>query len=64
MALNRLWALTMREALTLTFSDAFLVMVGCFALATVMVPLMRKVAPPKGPVGRCPLRSNDPMSER
>jgi len=49
MALNRLWSLTMREALTLTFSDAFLVMMGCFALATVMVPLMRKVAPPKAP---------------
>jgi DHA2 family multidrug resistance protein len=49
MALSRLWQLTMREALTLTFSDAFLVIMVCFTLATVMVPLMRKVAPPKAP---------------
>ena len=49
MALSWLWSLTMREALTLTFSDAFLVIMGCFTLATLMVPLMRKVAPPKGP---------------
>ena len=49
MALGRLWSLTMREALTLTFSDAFLVIMGCFTVATLMVPLMRKVAPPKGP---------------
>jgi len=48
MALGRLWSLTMREALTLTFSDAFLVIMGCFTVATLMVPLMRKVAPPKG----------------
>ncbi|HEV2674282.1 MAG TPA: EmrB/QacA family drug resistance transporter, partial [Aliidongia sp.] len=49
MALSRLWSLTMREALTLTFSDAFLVIMLCFVVATLMVPLMRKVAPPKGP---------------
>jgi DHA2 family multidrug resistance protein len=49
MALARLWSLTMREALTLTFSDAFLVIMCCFTVATLMVPLMRKVAPPKGP---------------
>ena len=49
MALGRLWQLTMREALTLTFSDAFLVIMICFTAATLMVPLMRKVAPPKGP---------------
>jgi DHA2 family multidrug resistance protein len=50
MALGRLWSLTMREALTLTFSDAFLVIMCCFTLATLMVPLLRKVAPPKGPL--------------
>ena len=49
MALSRLWQLTMREALTLTFSDAFLVIMVCFTVATLMVPLMRKVAPPKAP---------------
>ena len=48
-ALSRLWALTMREALTLTFSDAFVVILGCFIVATLMVPLMRKVAPPAAP---------------
>jgi DHA2 family multidrug resistance protein len=48
-ALQSLWMLTFREAQTLTYSDAFLAILVCFALATVMVPLMRKVVPPKGP---------------
>ncbi|WP_267226770.1 DHA2 family efflux MFS transporter permease subunit [Dyella silvae] len=48
-ALNQLWQLTYREALTLTFSDAFFSIMLCFAVATVMVPLMRKVQPPAGP---------------
>jgi DHA2 family multidrug resistance protein len=49
-ALSQLWSLTYREAQVLTFSDAFLAIMLCFVVATLMVPLMRKVAPPKGPV--------------
>ena len=41
--------LTWREAQTQTFGDAFLVIMVCFVIATAMVPLMRKVTPPKGP---------------
>jgi DHA2 family multidrug resistance protein len=48
-ALQLLWSLTMREAQTLTYSDAFLVLCACLAFATICVPLMRKVAPPKAP---------------
>jgi DHA2 family multidrug resistance protein len=48
-ALSALWSLTMREALTQTFADAFLVIMVCFVIATAMVPLMRKVAPPRAP---------------
>lgn len=48
-ALRQLWQLTYREALTMTFADAFLVVAGCFVLATAMVPLMRRVAPPQAP---------------
>ena len=40
----------MREAQTETYSDAFLALMLCLGLATAMVPLMRKVAPPKAPV--------------
>ena len=48
-ALRQLWSLTMREAQTLTYADAFLVLCVCLTIAALMVPLMRKVAPPKGP---------------
>ncbi|AIF46140.1 DHA2 family efflux MFS transporter permease subunit [Dyella japonica] len=48
-SLHQLWQLAFREALTLSFSDAFLVIGACFVVATAMVPLMRKVAPPAGP---------------
>ncbi len=48
-ALRALWALTMREAQTETYADAFTVIMGCFVVATLMVPLMRKVEPPKAP---------------
>ncbi|MET0935730.1 MAG: DHA2 family efflux MFS transporter permease subunit [Luteibacter sp.] len=47
--LHSLWQLTFREAQTLTYSDAFLSIMVCFVIATVMVPLMRKVQPPQGP---------------
>ncbi|WP_247300654.1 hypothetical protein [Bradyrhizobium sp. 179] len=48
-ALKNLWLLAFREAQVQAFADAYLVIAACFALAFVMVPLMRKVAPPKGP---------------
>jgi DHA2 family multidrug resistance protein len=44
-ALERLWSLTWREAQVLTYADAFLAVAACFALATAMVPLMRRPAP-------------------
>jgi MFS transporter, DHA2 family, multidrug resistance protein len=48
-ALKRLWSIAWREAQTQSYADAFLAIVACFAVATVMVPLMRNVAPPKAP---------------
>lgn len=48
-ALKRLSLLALREAQTQTFSDAFLVIMVCFLAALVLVPLMKKVAPPKAP---------------
>jgi DHA2 family multidrug resistance protein len=48
-ALRQLWQLSFREALTMTFSDIYLVIMVCFALTTISVPLLRKVAPPKAP---------------
>lgn len=48
-ALKQLWSLTWREAQVQTYADAFLVITVCFVIATMMVPLMRKVAPPKAP---------------
>lgn len=48
-SLHQLWLLAYREAQTLSYADAFLAIGLCFVVATAMVPLMRKVAPPKGP---------------
>jgi DHA2 family multidrug resistance protein len=48
-ALHQLWLLTYREAQTQTYSDAFLAIMVCFIVAVAMVPLMRKVVPPKAP---------------
>jgi DHA2 family multidrug resistance protein len=48
-ALKSLFTLTWHEALTQTFADAFLIIALCFVLAFALVPLMRKVAPPKAP---------------
>jgi len=45
-ALKQLWALTYREAQVQTFADAFLVIAVCLAIATMLVPLLRKVALP------------------
>jgi DHA2 family multidrug resistance protein len=49
MALRTLRALTLREAQTLTCADAFMTIATCMLVATLMVPLTRKVAPPGGP---------------
>ena len=49
--IKQLWFVTLREAETQAFSDAFAVIALCFVIATVMVPLMRKVAPPRAPAG-------------
>ncbi|MBB6251870.1 DHA2 family efflux MFS transporter permease subunit [Nitrospirillum iridis] len=48
-ALKQLWSLAYREAQTMAYADAFLVITMCFVIATLLVPAMRKVAPPKGP---------------
>lgn len=48
-ALYQLWQMTYREAATLSYADAFLAIMVCFVIATVMVPLMRKVVPPAAP---------------
>jgi DHA2 family multidrug resistance protein len=44
-ALSRLWHLAYREAATMAYADAFLVlMIGCFA-AALIIPFMKKVSP-------------------
>jgi MFS transporter, DHA2 family, multidrug resistance protein len=49
-ALKELASLALREAQTQSFADAFLAIALCFVLATMMVPLMRKVAMQAAPV--------------
>ncbi len=48
-ALRQLWNLTFREAQTMTFSDAFLIIGVCFAVTLLLIPLMHKIAPPSQP---------------
>jgi DHA2 family multidrug resistance protein len=48
-ALKQLWSLTWREAQVQTFADAFLVIAACFVVATLLVPLMKKIAAPAAP---------------
>jgi MFS transporter, DHA2 family, multidrug resistance protein len=48
-ALRQLWLLTYREAQTQAFADTFLAIMVCLAVATVLIPLMQKVLPPKAP---------------
>ncbi|VVE77496.1 EmrB/QacA family drug resistance transporter [Pandoraea sputorum] len=48
-ALRQLWLLTLREAQTITFGDIFGGLGLIFLGVTLMVPLMRRVAPPKAP---------------
>ncbi|MEO8714864.1 MAG: DHA2 family efflux MFS transporter permease subunit [Acetobacteraceae bacterium] len=48
-ALQQLWHLAYREASTLAYADAFRAIMLAFIVATLLVPLMRKVATPKAP---------------
>jgi DHA2 family multidrug resistance protein len=48
-ALGQLFGMTYREAQTMSFSDVFLFIMVAFLIATAMVPLMRKIQPPKAP---------------
>jgi MFS transporter, DHA2 family, multidrug resistance protein len=51
-ALRQLWSLAYREASTLAFADAFRVIMLAFVAATLLVPLMRKVASPQAPAAK------------
>jgi len=44
-ALKQLWQLAYREASTLAYADAFRAIMVAFAIATLLVPLLRNVAP-------------------
>jgi MFS transporter, DHA2 family, multidrug resistance protein len=46
-AVKQLWELAYREASTLAYADAFRAIMVAFAIATLLVPLMRNVAVPK-----------------
>jgi MFS transporter, DHA2 family, multidrug resistance protein len=48
-ALLQLWTLTFREAQTQAFADAFLAIMACLIVATLLIPLMKKVLPPSAP---------------
>ena len=48
-ALKQLWSLTMREAQTQTYADAFLAIGVCFVIATALAPLLKKIAVPAAP---------------
>ena len=48
-ALEQLWQLAYREASTLAFADAFRAIMVAFIVATLLVPLLRKVLPPSAP---------------
>ena len=48
-ALEQLWNLAYREARTLAFADAFRAVMLAFVVATLLVPLLKKVAAPAGP---------------
>lgn len=49
-AMRKLWSLAWREAQVQTFSDAFAVIAVCLLVATIAVPLMRKIAQPLAPI--------------
>ncbi len=45
--LKQLWRLAYREASTLAYADAFRAIMLAFLVATLLVPLLRQVVPPK-----------------
>jgi DHA2 family multidrug resistance protein len=49
-AMKELWSLTYREARVQTFADAFLVIAVCLVVATLLVPLLRKIKTPAAPL--------------
>ena len=50
-AVKQLWLLAYREASTLAYADAFRAIMLAFIVATLLVPFLRKVAPPAAPSG-------------
>jgi DHA2 family multidrug resistance protein len=48
-ALRELWQMAYLQAETLSYADAFRAIMLAFILATCLVPLMKKVTPPKAP---------------
>jgi MFS transporter, DHA2 family, multidrug resistance protein len=50
-ALKQLWSLTWREARVQTFADAFLFIGACLVVATLLTPLLKKVAAAPVPAG-------------
>jgi DHA2 family multidrug resistance protein len=48
-ALKQLWELAYREASTLAYADAFRAIMIAFVVATLLVPLLRNVAPTPAP---------------
>jgi MFS transporter, DHA2 family, multidrug resistance protein len=48
-ALSQLWHLAYREAATLAYADAFRAIMVAFAVATLLVPLLRRVVPAPAP---------------
>ena len=53
-ALKQLWHLAYREASTLAYADAFRAIMLAFLIATLLVPLLRQVAPRRPTPGRYP----------
>jgi DHA2 family multidrug resistance protein len=47
--LREVWNLAYREAQTMTYADAFLMLMVGFAASVFLVPLMRKITPPAAP---------------
>jgi DHA2 family multidrug resistance protein len=48
-ATKQLFHLAYREASTMAYADAFRAIMVAFAVATILVPLLRNVAAPKAP---------------
>jgi DHA2 family multidrug resistance protein len=48
-AVKQLWQLAYREAATMAYADAFLIIMIAFVVATILVPLMRNIAAPQRP---------------